>query len=494
VQSRRLAAPFAAALVALGGCATTSRAFQCPTSGGPPWRELTSDHFVLRTDLPEPEAGQLLGKVERLHAAIAAGLPGATEPPSGRSEVIAFRTLEEFRPFSPDRALGYYVRYEGGPPRIVVPGEIGPWQHGMLAHEITHDFLANAYQRQPRWFAEGLAVYMESVEEASEGRIVVAGKPSPDRLERVRASRVPVRELLAWEGTAGSRPSLDYYASSWLLVHWLVHERPDAFAEMRRHFQAGTPPEVAWRAALPEYDPERDAAAEALDGMLAAYARGTLATRSAEARAVPAVGYFDRPIPTPEVHAIRLAIWQFGPRKGEAALRSEVAEILAEDAAHPIGLEYLSVLDRTDPAPLARRAVAGHPDDARAHTFLAEALRGTRHAAEREAALRRAVELSPGNPAALHNLAQALLADGRSGEALPLARRAARLAPWSPFVLAGYAEVLADLGQCSAAIAVQQRAIDAIPDGASADGRRSIVARLTALEDQCRVALEGAAR
>jgi Flp pilus assembly protein TadD len=478
-----------AALVSLlaAGCAGTSGAFRCPGHGGPAWRELATENFVLRTDLRAQEAGALLGRLERMRAAVAAVLFADAEPVPGRVEVIAFRSSEEYRPFAPDGANGYYFRVAGGPPRIVLSGDLKPWQRGLLAHELTHHFLAGTFQRQPRWFAEGLAVYMEALGEDAPGRPVTIGAPPPARLERARAATVPVRELLAWDGALGGRRSgLDHYAGSLVLVHWLVHRRPGAFDELQRRLAAGEPPGVAWRAVLPEYDPDRGTALEALDAVLAAYLRSGIEHHAREVEVPPVVGYFERPIPTPEVHAIRLALWPHGPDKGDRALRAEVAETLAEDPAHPVALQILGALDHADPVPLARRAIAAHPDDPRGWSFLASSLAGAASAEEREAAYRRAAELAPQNPAALHNLGQELFAEGRSGEALPSVRRAAQLAPFSPPLLAGYAAVLSDLGRCAQAIPVLQRAIDALPDGATAEDRAALVAKRDAYAAQCR--------
>ena len=473
--------------LALAGCAGIPPTFRCPAHGGPPWREMATEHYLLRTDLPGPEAAELVGRIERLRAAVAAGLPGGAPGPPGRVDVVAFRTLEEYQPFSPDNALGYYIRYEGGPPRIVVPGEIGPWQRAMLAHELTHDFLAGKYRRQPRWFAEGLAVYMESVETDASGSVVTVGAPPPERLERARSSPVPVAELLEWDGSRGRRPAVDYYASSWLLMHWLVEERPRAFEALVRELSAGSPPEAAWHAALPEFDPDRPGGLSELDADLARHARAKLGRQRRQGEARPVVAYFERPMLPSEVHAVRIELWQFGSGRSTKALRSEVEEAVAEDPAHPVALEYLAALDHADPLPYARRAVAGHPNDARAYTFLAESLPGPGQAEEREAALRKAAEIAPRNAAALHNLAEALLADGKPLLALPAARQAAELAPWSPPVLAGYAEVLAGLGHCTEAIPVQQRAIEAIPDRGTTAERRALTKSLARYSEQCRV-------
>jgi hypothetical protein len=470
---------------ALAGCATVPRTFQCPAAGGPPWRQLGGDRYVLRTDLPADDAAELLGRVERMRGAVAAGLPGGAPESSGRVEVVAFRTVEEFRPFAPEASFGYYIRYEGGAPRIVVPGEIGSWQRAMLAHEITHDLLSRTYKRQPRWFVEGLAVYMESVEVSGDGTRVTVGKPPRLRMERAKETSVWAKELLAWDGTPGVHPGVDYYASSWLLVHWLVHVRPDAFDLLRGHLARGDDPAVAWRAALPEFDPGSTASMAKLDAVLDLYVKGQLGTSTVQAEAIPVVGYTEQAIPTAEVHGLRLALWQFGPSRREGVLRAEVAETLAEDAAHPTALEYLGVLDRMEPAPLARRAVAGHPSDPRAYTFLARSLTGPGEGAEREAAYRKALELSPRNPAAHFNLGQELQASGRAEEAIPYLRQAVQLAPWSTQVLAGYAGALADLGRCDEAEAAGKSAMDSMPERSTTEERQNVIERLRVLMGKC---------
>jgi tetratricopeptide (TPR) repeat protein len=478
-----------AVLLALlaAGCATPGLAFRCPARGGPAWHELSSDHFVLRTDLPRDEGAALVGRLERIRAAVAAALFEQAPAVPGRVEVIAFRSADQYRSFAPEGATGYYLRYAGGPPRIVLSGEVGPTQRGLLAHELTHHFLSGVFRRQPRWFAEGLAVYLESLGEDRPGRPFRVGAPPPGRLERARSGKVRVRALLAWDGSAAGPDALDHYAASWLLVHWLIHRAPEAFAELQRRLADGAAPADAWRAALPSYDLDAGGP-EALDRILAEYARTSLEGERRELPVPAVVGLHEQIVPAAEVHALRLALWSLGPPRPRAALEGEVREALEESRDHPVALQVLAGLQGGDPLPLARRAAAAHPDDPRAWTFLASALRGPDASAEREAAYRRAVELAPANPAALHNLAQELLGAGRSGEALPIARQSAQLAPWSPPLLAGYAAVLSDLGRCAEARSVQQRALDSLPERASADARRELSAGLERYAAQCRAA------
>jgi tetratricopeptide (TPR) repeat protein len=300
-----------------------------------------------------------------------------------------------------------------------------------------------------------------------------------------------VAQLLRWEG--GGDRALDHYATSWLLVHFLAYRRPGPFAALQARLARGEDPEAAWRAALPEWDPARPEGLRSLDRHLRDYAAGPLDAGAREVRTAWDGEVEGRPIRPAEVHAIRLSLWAQGPARPASALRAEVLEALEESPDHPLALHQLASLDRLAPLPLARRAVARHPGDPRAWTFLALSLVGAEVAAEREAAYRQAADLAPGNATALHNLAVELLAQGRSGEALPVARRAAGHAPWSPPVLDGYAAVLADLGRCAEAIPVQQRALDVLPEKGGEEARAALARRLAGYRASCGQAPAGEA-
>ncbi len=479
----------AAAVVALVGCASGA-AFLCPARGGPAWRDVGSAHFVLRTDLEIDDATRLLSRLERLRTAVVSAL--FDEVPASRTgvEVVAFRSEATYRAFAPPGVDAYYLRSAGGPPRIVVAGRLDSRQRAMLAHELTHHYLSSVFPRQPRWFSEGLATLMEPVGDQGDGPLLTVGMAPQGRLARLRipGNRVPVRELLAWEGgPTPAHPALDSYASSWLLVHFLAYRTPDGFSELQRRLLRGESPEEAWRGAFPAWDPARPRALEGLDAALTNYINAEAQTRF---RQVPE-GWTRAPlvrlIPPAEVHALRLALWNQGPNKGTAALRQEVDETLSEDPDHPLALQHLAALTTAPPLPLARRSVASHPDDPRAWSFLASALQGEAAADERLAAYRTAAELAEGNAAALHNLAVELLAQGRSGEALPVAREAVRRAPWSPPLLDGYAAVLIDLGMCAQGIDAQQRALEVLPEQSNEAARQSLKERLGKYRAQCRL-------
>ena len=74
------------ALAALG-CATLP---PCPAKGGPPWSELSTRHFHVRTDLAADDADELARRLEETRAVLMTlAWPNAPDPP-GRWNVIGY--------------------------------------------------------------------------------------------------------------------------------------------------------------------------------------------------------------------------------------------------------------------------------------------------------------------------------------------------------------------------------------------------------------------
>jgi len=456
-----------------------------PPRSGAPWRELASEHFVVRTDLGAAGAAELIEQLEWMRAAVAAALYLGDREPPGRVEVIAFADPAEYEAFAPRNASAYYLRNAGGLPRLVMPGRLGAWQRVVLAHELAHHMMASLYVRQPRWLGEGMAAWLEGLAEGPSGPRVTLGRMPVARLPRVRQRQISARDLMAWGEGPLEGDWLDHYASALLVVRHLADRHPGQLRELLERLARGEPPGPAFRAALPEFDPERPGALEALDAAVAARVASGLDYRGREIEVRADLRREEQPMPPAEVAALRLTLWAQGPKKGREALRAEAQEVLRHDPAHPIGLQVNGELQGTEPLPLARASIAAHPDDPRAWSFLASALTREGDAAEREQALRRVAELAPDNALALANLAKELLARQRSGQALPLARRSALLAPWSPPIVELYASVLADLGQCSAALQAHRRAVDLVGERGLEAERAAMRRRLEEAERRC---------
>jgi tetratricopeptide (TPR) repeat protein len=471
----------AALAAALAGCATGAPAFRCPARGGPEWRVFYAEHFVVATDLDEADAGALVAELELMRTAVASSMFTERHEPPVRAQVVAFRDRRTFEELAPAGAAAYYALGRSEP-KIVLPGTLGAEQRRVLAHEMAHHVAAYVLLRQPRWLSEGLATWAETLGAAGGGRRMVLGGVPQGHRPLSRPRRVPAAQLLAWEADVPPGRLGDFYDAAWLLVHYLSSQYPQALRDLERRLNGAEDPEVAFREAFPQWDPRRPGALDALDRELDDWARlGRFEPRPVKAEATVRVS--ERPLPPAEVHAIRLLLWGGRSERDEEAWRREVEEALAEDPAHPVVLRVLAAHDGRDPLPLARAAVAAHPMDARAWTFLGHSL--PLRSPERVPALQRAAELAPDDAAVLEALSRALLEEGRTGEALPPARRAVQLAPFSASALDAYAAVAADLGQCAQAMLAARRALDVLTTDVGPQDRGTLERRLAGYRERC---------
>ncbi len=465
--------------IAISGCAHLSTSFTCPTNGGVAWREVRSEHFVLRTDLYSGAAQDLARELERVHEAVRAGLFRTPPPIAGVIHVVALRTREEFDLFAPAGAAAFYEPSRYGEPTIVMRGVLAEAERVTLAHEITHHLLAGLYARQPVWFSEGLATMMETVGTSGPGNTPTVGGVPRHRLQLIYPYHGGIGEVLTVKRQLTSRQ----YALAWALVHFLVNTQAPAFAELQRRLARGQDPAVAWRELFPQWDPASPGGADRLDDELGHYvARGSFAYRDVHLSSGAPVT--ERPLTAADAHDVRLSLpWRNRGRPlPEGARGAEIAEALAEDPGSVAATNGAIARQLGSATALARRAAEHHPDDPRAWLLVAA------HPSppdDRESALRRALALDPENAFALNNLAWTLLEAGRSGEALPLARKAAKLAPWSPATLDTLAAVLEDLGQCSEALTTGHRAVDILPERLAEERRAPFYERVLRLEGNC---------
>lgn len=485
---RRIAAPvavLAVALASLSGCAGVEK-FRCPEQGGPAWRELRTEHVVLQTDLPSSKAKELAGELERMFVVVRSGLFRNPPPAPGLLRTVAFASEREFKRFAPANAGAYYRRSELSGPVVVMPGTLGDAQRIVIAHELTHHLTAQIFARQPPWFSEGLASFMESM--GTRGSPTLGGAPehrswlaSAHHGRRIRAADVLTAS--SFEGDAVHAA----YAESWALVHFLVNREPERFRELQVRFTRGQDPGAAWREVFPEWDPAVEDGARALDEALDQYLNHRGRYTSRPVRLPPASRVTDRPMTGAEVHAARFSLLWLAPRirVEDTELRAEVEHALAHDPGH---VEALALLAGAAPNEEALRlmelATAAHPEDARAWLTLAAVIPAGQEERRLEA-LRRAVAADGASAQAANALAWMLLATGRSGEGLPHARRAMAMEPWNAVVIVTLSVVLEDLGQCPEALALQRRAVDVLSDDADATLRAALAERSARLEAAC---------
>lgn len=260
---RRLASAGLLALASLG-CASLRAPLTGPAQGGAPWTEVTSSHFVLRTDAEPREAQALVNQFEGLHAALAFVLqrPATT---AARIELVRFerqKDLVEVAQRGPTERAYFSPQLPGDlEPRsaLVFYGEeLADVARETFLHELTHRFLHERFVALPLWLNEGLAQYYETLR-VDDGRLLLGEPGGLDFWEQSFASmswrgsqetlQVPLyRALSVWKLVDADRTAFyvargrekpgeasneDWtretasYASAWKLVHYFLNG-PDA--------------------------------------------------------------------------------------------------------------------------------------------------------------------------------------------------------------------------------------------------------------------------
>ena len=485
---RRLAGAVVAGLLA-GGAARAD-------SG---WREIQGPHVVLRTDLGSGAAREAALAVERFRAQIiAAAWPRATLPAADQVEMTVFGNGLDFEHHFGRNLAGVF--FHEIPPFAVMYGHPDRWEHratlatpettSVLRHELVHHLAASIYRRQPRWFAEGLASFLETVRTGEDGKTVVVGAVNLTAMQNYRSFRsLRVADALAWSGKLDGLPEAHIhglYGLSWVMVHWLFNEHPEQFEQLQGLLARGIDPDKAWRIILPGLKaPDVDAAINQY--ISHGNYQEFLAPFTDPKPPLKEVALTEADVHAERARVALAAARSTGDRDAHRKeAREELATALKIDpaAANALVLGF-RLAEGKDRAAIARKLTETHPDDGRGWMLLADSLRDGGATPEREAALRKAVELRPEDPNALNNLAWYHVQQGKPAEAGPLITRAIQIAPYDPLLLDTLAAVQSMLGRCSEAVASQARAVDALPDGISADRRRDFVERLERYRTRC---------
>ncbi len=228
------------------------------------WYQLTSHHFVVYSDRKPAEARALLVDFERFRSAALTltGLPSFDE--SDRVQIFFFNRERDYRKFQVDPHTAGFFRDSWQGPRMVVGAEAKLADASLvLFHEYVHHLMrARSQLRYPLWYEEGfadlLAASVIAPRHVEVGLMHQWRKPDLDR-----DGLMPVATLLQPDETGDQRYWSRYYASAWLLMHFLqlgpllgeqdyragmasyllaVHQGADLEAAVTQHF--GVAPQV----------------------------------------------------------------------------------------------------------------------------------------------------------------------------------------------------------------------------------------------------------
>jgi hypothetical protein len=216
-HARRAAA--LAMVIAVAGCGGAVPPL--PSQGGPEWRELVTDHFTVWTDGSEQRGRELLREMERFRQIIAGvAFPGSrTEL---RDFVVVLRDDDELAAFSPTGEPRPFA-VTGSEPMVVLSAysNLNPSDRAVV-HELTHAISSSVIQHQPRWFAEGMAEFFETVDTDADSTTADVGVAPSYRGQPLQMGHlVPVAKLLAWRAVSPGERS--EYSTAWALFTYLIN-------------------------------------------------------------------------------------------------------------------------------------------------------------------------------------------------------------------------------------------------------------------------------
>jgi tetratricopeptide (TPR) repeat protein len=451
-----------AALPCLAGC--IGRTYpKTPEAGGPAWQEITTEHFVVDTDLEPEEAGAMVHQLENLRNVMTRVVFGGEPSKAPRMRVLALRH-DEYSHY--DRvAFGNFVNWALFQPILIItPG--GDWEtfaSDLRKHELGH-YVSSLYvdmRLQPRWFAEGLAGYLQTIRYDAKTGAVEIGHHPPDFEYLELIKQATSDELWAWDQVQPyDALNARLYQTSWAVVHYLFDQRQQELVEYERALARGDDAHKAWVQTFPDLD------AAGLDDVIRKYIhKRDYKITKATVPETPAAATQARPLTEADVLALRatlyLALQQHGKRTAEETkalalenVRSSIAHDEASFWAHQVNLFYFDSV--TSSADAAKKAIAGQQDNWLAWVWYAEVLRRAKGSLdERRSSLRKAVDLAPTNAIALTQLAWVEAESANWKAALDASSKAVHSPPVGTDAMVAFAAALSRSGRCDEARVVE---------------------------------------
>lgn len=193
------------------------------------WREASSKHFVIYSELPADKLKAFADKLERFDAAIRL-LGGYKDDPVGlanRVTVFMVDDVREVNKLSSDpEVAGFYIARMSGA-IAVVPRNAGDseFAQAVLLHEYAHHMMRSLrpHDVYPTWYIEGWAETFATVDFRADGSVDVGRPPQYRGYGLLNGNALPVEKMLVADTlklTSDQREGL--YGRGWLLSHYLT--------------------------------------------------------------------------------------------------------------------------------------------------------------------------------------------------------------------------------------------------------------------------------
>ena len=236
------------------------------------WRSVTTDDFELMSDLSPADIEEAAQAIAQTLAGLKAMFGNAKVAKPGKVTVIALADDMEFEHVFGRLIDGVALPTEHGT-TIFMYGKPYRWfrhpvltqdaKTSVLLHELAHAVLRSYFPTQPRWFAEGLAQYLETYRWVDAENITI-GVVNYEALAAYRGVRsLGVADLKKWGTGVGDEvrdvTNLGLYGASWAFVHWALNQDQQRFGKYM-YLLTQTTPDDAWKQTFEPIEADLDVA------------------------------------------------------------------------------------------------------------------------------------------------------------------------------------------------------------------------------------------
>jgi len=196
------------------------------------WTKVQTKNFTLIGNGDELQVKQVAVSLEQFREAFARLFPNSKITTHVPTVVMVFKDKASFAPFMVrESAVGYFQSGEDANYIALTTettGEQNPYT--IIFHEFVHLLVLNNFgAKVPLWYNEGLAEYYSTFKIKDE-RAVILGDPVKAHLYQIKKQGLlPLKELFAVTQDSPYYNESDkrniFYAESWLLMHYLIHNK-----------------------------------------------------------------------------------------------------------------------------------------------------------------------------------------------------------------------------------------------------------------------------
>jgi tetratricopeptide (TPR) repeat protein len=197
------------------------------------WVEVRTDHFHFYSSASEDRTRDVAVALEQFRAVLDQFIPGQAEERADRTTVFVFGSTDSYVPYNvrtpsgePSPASGFCAQSPYGY-TIAIDATPGRSYRQLIYHEYVHYLLFQRFPGIPIWLHEGLAEYFSTLTlDDGEARVGFAPQNHVDWLLTNDAPQA--YSLLSATAESVNFSEIEragpFYAGSWLLTHYLLHD------------------------------------------------------------------------------------------------------------------------------------------------------------------------------------------------------------------------------------------------------------------------------